>query len=808
MNKTIKNIWDKLKEDSTACYLLIFGFFMRIIYIFCCTTPETYLWSDPGHYDNSAFLMAHNQYVQFSTYWPPFFHMWLSLIYRPLIWLGIENLRIKIDVIIFALLYIVGFWCIYKITEKLFSKKTALIILTILIFWYPFIFLNYLVMSENLFFPLIFLGLYFLIVKPLKPITGLWLGILWGFAFLARPVFALVLPLFVLWGLYYKINKKLLLNFVITIAVIIAFMMAFNFYYTDGLEKSVSSNGGVGFAMLWCDAKSIEFSNNGYGFIFGPPANIDYLDSKRISTATYFSNQKYYYQMGLNCLKQHPERLITNISSVTKLFYSHLFPSISNIKGWENLRLLFRFLTGLLFIGSLLTTIGLAKKWFLKDSPFKKYFYLFGMIIASLLATVYLQNVGEERYLIPYAPLLIILSTPFFLFLKNGNYSLFMKNYKINIFIILLVLIAASIYIRIPLLKFQSGDYNTHLSNWYDFIKSHGFGSFKYNFSDYTPLYTYFLGFFTLLPIYKLYSIKLLSIIFDFISAFFVFLIVKDKYKKNYLIATISGAAVLLAPTVIINSAYWGQCDAIYTAFLIGSVYFLLKDKPFMGLLFYGISFSLKFQSIFLFPLLIILFFKKRIKLLHFLIIPATYFLTIIPSMLAGRPFKDLLFIYLNQSKIYNSLSSNAPTLYQWLPTNDSSFYYGAGIIFALYTTAIFIYAECKNKKEITNDNIIKIAFLSVVLIPFMLPRMHDRYFFPADIFSIIFAFYFPKFFFIPILMQIISFLSYGPFLWGRVPNFGLVSLLVLVVILITAFDFSIKILKKVKKLNIPPNNT
>jgi hypothetical protein len=42
----------------------------------------------------------------------------------------------------------------------------------------------------------------------------------------------------------------------------------------------------------------------------------------------------------------------------------------------------------------------------------KKYFYLFGLIILSLLATVYLQNTGEERYIIPYVPLLIILCTP------------------------------------------------------------------------------------------------------------------------------------------------------------------------------------------------------------------------------------------------------------------------------------------------------------------------------------------------------------------------------------------------------------
>lgn len=408
-----------LKEDILAYALLAFGFLLRLFYIFLFTTPEKYLWSDPGGYDQRALQMAKDQYIMFSTYWPPFFHMVLSLIYKPLLWLGIENWRIKIDVVIFALLYIVGFWCIYQIVKKLFSKKIALIVLLILILWYPFIFLNYVIMSENLFFPLIFLGLYFLITRSEKPLTGFWLGLFWGLATITRPIFILALPLFVIWGLYYKINWRLLINFVIVTAIIIASMMLFNFYYTKGAEKSISSNGGVGFAMLWCDAKSVQFNKNGYSFRFGPPANIDYPDSKRIFTAVPFENQKYYYQMGLNCLKESPQRLIENFSSIIKLFHSHLFPTIGNVAYWENFRLIFKILTGLLFILGLSTIIGLLKNWLKVEEANKKYFYLAGLIILSLLLTVYLQNPGEERYLMPYSPLLIILSIPIFHPFKN-----------------------------------------------------------------------------------------------------------------------------------------------------------------------------------------------------------------------------------------------------------------------------------------------------------------------------------------------------------------------------------------------------
>ncbi|MEK7658533.1 MAG: hypothetical protein AAB352_01550 [Patescibacteria group bacterium] len=414
----MRKLFLAIKNDILLYAMLMLGFVLRLFYIFIFTTPKLYLWSDPGAYDLRALQMAKGIHMMFSTYWPPFYHIWLSLIYRPLIWLGLENWRIEIYVVISALLAMVGFWCVYQIVKKLFpapagkSQKTALIVLALLILWYPLIYLNYLVMSENLFFPLLFLGLYFLITKPQNSSTGLWIGLFFGLAFLTRPIFALVLPLFLLWGLYYKINWRLLITFTLTAAAIVASMALFNFYYTNGAEKSISSNGGVGFAMLWCDAKSLQFSNNGYSFGFGPPANIDYPENSRIFTAVPFENQKYYYQIGLNCLKNHPQQLINNFSSIIKLFHSHLFPTIGNIAGWETFRLIFKLLTGLLFIFSILTTIGLSGKRLKINESDKKYFYFMALIIFSVPLTVYLQNIGEERYLMPYAPLLIILSIP------------------------------------------------------------------------------------------------------------------------------------------------------------------------------------------------------------------------------------------------------------------------------------------------------------------------------------------------------------------------------------------------------------
>jgi hypothetical protein len=64
---------------------------------------------------------------------------------------------------------------------------------------------------------------------------------------------------------------------------------------------------------------------------------------------------------------------------------------------------------------------------------------------------------------------------------------------------------------------------------------------------------------------------------------------------------------------------------------------------------------------------------------------------------------------------------------------------------------------------------------------------MHQRYFFPADILSIAFGFYFPGYFYIPILLNLVSYFSYQYFLFGVEPysnsDLALVTLAILAIV-------------------------
>lgn len=296
------------------------------------------------------------------------------------------------------------------------------------------------------------------------------------------------------------------------------------------------------------------------------------------------------------------------------------------------------------------------------------------------------------------------------------------------------------------------------------------------------------LTLFSYLPVGSLYAVKIISVAFDFVAAFFVFKLVEEKYK-NETAAVFSFATVLFAPTVILNGSYWGQCDIIYSAFLLASVYFLSKTKTALSLIMYGISISFKLQAIFLFPIFIILFLKNKLRFAGFFIIPAIFFLSVIPSVIVGRPWRDAFSIYLFQAKNYSSLALNAPTIYQWFPQGDFLTFSRIGLLFSAAAIFAFVFLVYKKRGEINSDHVIKISFILLSAIPFFLPRMHERYFFPADIFSIVYACYFPRYFFIPIGMQIISFFSYGPFLFGSSPNFKFLSFGMFAIILITLTD-------------------
>ena len=328
--------------------------------------------------------------------------------------------------------------------------------------------------------------------------------------------------------------------------------------------------------------------------------------------------------------------------------------------------------------------------------------------------------------------------------------------------------ILLAIMVRYPLLPFESGDYQFHLKPWYDFIVQHDhFAALKYDFANYNVPYLYLLAtvayFFS--DLHSLLAIKITSIIFDFVLAFFVYRCVRLKYRQpnEGAIPILAALTVLLMPTVVLNSARWGQADAMYTAFLVACLYYLLAGRQAAAFIAFGVAFTFKLQSVFLAPLLLWLLVKKEVNWRYVWLSPAVYLVFILPAWFIGRPFADLLMIYFGQADEFRYLNMNAPNLYQWIPNAYYDFY-PVGMAFTAMVALGIAYFVYKSRVKITADRLVFLATFSVLIMPYLLPKMHDRYFFPADVIAIILAFYCPRYWYVPVVIGSVSFLAYRSF--------------------------------------------
>jgi Gpi18-like mannosyltransferase len=338
---------------------------------------------------------------------------------------------------------------------------------------------------------------------------------------------------------------------------------------------------------------------------------------------------------------------------------------------------------------------------------------------------------------------------------------------KRPLFILSIVLVGLSLIIRFQLKEFTNRDMLI-FEKWYDHLYNYGWiGLADGDFSNYPPAYLYLLWFSTLLSdwVGRISAIKLIPTLFDLLSAFTIFRMARLRYDDD--ISFFSAASFFILPTIMFNSTGWGQIDSLYTSFLLVCVYLLLREKPFWAMAAFSMAFSFKSQSIFLLPFLGILFLKGKIRWSHFLLIPVVYAIMGIPAAWIGRSWTSILYIYIGQVGQFRVLSFNAPNLYTIVPAEFYETGMVVGLLIFFIGMAAWGWNNWRTNFPLTHRNIILAAFTSLALVPFLLPKMHERYFYPADVFSLVAALFIPEIWFIPIAYQVISLLSYIPFIFG-----------------------------------------
>lgn len=345
-----------------------------------------------------------------------------------------------------------------------------------------------------------------------------------------------------------------------------------------------------------------------------------------------------------------------------------------------------------------------------------------------------------------------------------------------------------ALLMRFAMFPFESWDYHQFLQEWYAALKANGgFAAVGLNIGNYTPAYLYLLAVFTYFPVSSLTAIKLISCAADVVLAVYVMKTVNLRFQdRTY--GALAYAVTLFLPGVFLNSAVWGQCDAIYTAALMAFVYYLMTDRENRAMIAFSVAFVFKLQAVFLAPLLLLMLLKRRIRPGTLLIFPLTYMISIFPAVLAGRSLKELLLVYVSQSKLYPRLVMSLPNLYTWIPDasdGDGSqlpAYFGkAAVLFAGAVVLVVLFCLWRKKFVLNREILATLALLFAMLLPFVLPHMHERYYYPAELFALVFAFYFPRKFYVAVLMELTCTYAECQYLFGS--DFIRMELLAVVVL-------------------------
>ena len=332
------------------------------------------------------------------------------------------------------------------------------------------------------------------------------------------------------------------------------------------------------------------------------------------------------------------------------------------------------------------------------------------------------------------------------------------------------VLLALAFSLRAFCLNYETLDYQNFLKQWVELFRQNGgFAALSQPVGNYNIPYLYFLALFSYIPASDLYLIKLLSIFFDVLLAWAAMGIVE---KLGGSLGQRLGIffTVLFLPTVILNGALWGQCDSIYVALALMSIYWALDDRPVLSMLAMTLSFGFKLQAVFVMPVLAILWMQGKFKLRHFFVFPIAYVVLVLPAVLLGRPFMDTITLYFSQTgSIGSGLNYNSPSIFGifWNVQNEalaSKLAIVSAFVF-MFLVLLICYV---NRSRLSCRAMLAAAVLLAVGIPFLLPHMHDRYFFAGDILTVVLAFACWKYSPVAPLCQFASLLGYHAYLKMR----------------------------------------
>jgi len=338
---------------------------------------------------------------------------------------------------------------------------------------------------------------------------------------------------------------------------------------------------------------------------------------------------------------------------------------------------------------------------------------------------------------------------------RKGSASIPADKDKSIGFSVFVAIFVAALLARIIIAVMYRGyevDINCFVS-WSDMVFNDGFSAFykSDSFTDYPPGYMYIL--YLVGAVRSLFGmawdsaastlmVKLPSIIADMASGWLIYRIASKRLKETG--AALLSALYLFCPAVILDSAVWGQTDAVFTFCVALMCYLVTEEKLVPSYFVFAIGILIKPQTLIFTPVLICgiidqvfledFNWNKFLKNLGFGIAA----ILLIGLLMMPYGFSDALSQYTETLGSYEYASVNAYNIWTLMGLNwAGQDGYLIGITYktwgmaAIVLTVVFsIIISLRCKKSPSKYYFIG-AFIVTCVFMFSV-RMHERYIFPA----------------------------------------------------------------------------
>jgi hypothetical protein len=302
----------------------------------------------------------------------------------------------------------------------------------------------------------------------------------------------------------------------------------------------------------------------------------------------------------------------------------------------------------------------------------------------------------------------------------------------------LVAILALAVMTRAVYWNQRPPDMAIFLEPWMNHILRYGpISAFAHPFSNYEPAYLYLLAVGSLAHSWlaTMTIIKILSVA----GTLFLTLALADLLKAAR--TEPRGALLLLLlPSVVINDALLGQCDALWAGAALFGLAAMIRGETVRAMVWCGLGMAFKAQAAFMAPVIIGAMIGRRAPWWQWSVPALVFLATLLPPWLLGWPGMKLLTVYLDQASLDQICGRLGNP---WMIGTIFGEHEGRRIFFLGYaaagaaavTIAALAARGCRDARLL-----ILLAALAGTALPFFLPKMLERYYFLGDIMTLALA--------------------------------------------------------------------